>query len=175
MGLINKLLGGLFAFLGGLFGAIGKTVGLGKKSEYFLELEESKKPKSQKTEAPAMVKAELAEPAKLKAAATPVPPPAKPEASAPSTPPAQPVKAAKAEANPEAKPEAKAEAKPEAKPEPKAPAPQPVKSTPAPATPAQTFAPNFLVQTNSTNGRRRPGPSMNYFLDMAKQVKTTGA
>lgn len=36
-----------------------------------------------------------------------------------------------------------------------------------------TFAPKYLVPT-STNGRRRPGPNMNTFLDMARQVKTPG-
>ncbi|MUG99220.1 hypothetical protein F7734_45790 [Scytonema sp. UIC 10036] len=33
-----------------------------------------------------------------------------------------------------------------------------------------TFAPKYLVP-NSTNGRRRPGANMNPFLDMARQVK----
>jgi len=36
-----------------------------------------------------------------------------------------------------------------------------------------TFAPNYLVPTNS-NGRRRPGANMSSFLDMARQVKTPG-
>lgn len=36
-----------------------------------------------------------------------------------------------------------------------------------------TFAPKYLIPTN-TNGRRRPGPNMNTFLDMARQVKTPG-
>ncbi|NJL20391.1 MAG: hypothetical protein HC895_05495, partial [Leptolyngbyaceae cyanobacterium SM1_3_5] len=35
----------------------------------------------------------------------------------------------------------------------------------------QTFAPKYLLGMSS-NGRRRPGPSLNYFRDMAKQVKT---
>lgn len=34
-----------------------------------------------------------------------------------------------------------------------------------------TFAPKYLAPA-STNGRRRPGPNMNTFLDMARQVKT---
>ena len=37
-----------------------------------------------------------------------------------------------------------------------------------------TFAPKYLAPTGSSNGRRRPGPSMNPFLDMARQVKTPG-
>ena len=35
----------------------------------------------------------------------------------------------------------------------------------------KTFAPKYLIPT-STNGRRRPGPNMSTFLDMARQVKT---
>lgn len=37
-----------------------------------------------------------------------------------------------------------------------------------------TFAPKYLAPTGSSNSRRRPGPSMNPFLDMARQVKTPG-
>ncbi|MUL37727.1 hypothetical protein [Gloeocapsopsis dulcis] len=37
-----------------------------------------------------------------------------------------------------------------------------------------TFAPKYLNPTVSSNGRRRPGPNMNSFLDMARQVKTPG-
>jgi hypothetical protein len=36
-----------------------------------------------------------------------------------------------------------------------------------------TFAPDYLSTTASTNGRRRPGANMNYFLDLARQVKTS--
>lgn len=36
-----------------------------------------------------------------------------------------------------------------------------------------TFAPKYLAPSSSSN-RRRPGPSMNPFLDMASQVKTPG-
>lgn len=37
-----------------------------------------------------------------------------------------------------------------------------------------TFAPKYLAPTGSSNSRRRPGPSMNPFLDMARQIKTPG-
>ena len=37
-----------------------------------------------------------------------------------------------------------------------------------------TFAPKYLAPSASSNGRRRPGPNMNPFLDMARQVKTPG-
>jgi hypothetical protein len=84
-------------------------------------------------------------------------------------------------------------AKPAAAPKADAPAPQPKvavakiqngqietlsESAPAPKSAAlvepsaePTFAPKYLTQM-STNGRRRPGPSLNYFRDMAKQVNT---
>ncbi len=35
-----------------------------------------------------------------------------------------------------------------------------------------TFAPKYLSPSASSNGRRRPGPNMNPFLDMARQVKS---
>ena len=52
---------------------------------------------------------------------------------------------------------------------------KPVASSPAASTNGQkptetTFAPKYLAPTASSN-RRRPGPSMNSFLDMARQVK----
>ena len=51
------------------------------------------------------------------------------------------------------------------------------KASAASVTPEQpketTFAPKYLVPTNS-NGRRRPGANMSSFLDMARQVKTPG-
>jgi len=37
-----------------------------------------------------------------------------------------------------------------------------------------TFAPKYLAPSANSNGRRRPGPNMNPFLDMARQVKTPG-
>ena len=53
---------------------------------------------------------------------------------------------------------------------------EPAKSKKASAASANTqtettFAPKYLAPA-STNGRRRPGPNMNTFLDMARQVKT---
>jgi hypothetical protein len=57
-----------------------------------------------------------------------------------------------------------------AKAQPASPAPKPAAVTPS--LPAETaFASKYLVPTN-TNGRRRPGPSMNPFMDMARQAKT---
>lgn len=82
-----------------------------------------------------------------------------------------------------------------AQPEPKAQQPEPVKMTvasPAPqaapaATPTTaasnskvepqpglTFSPNNLLPLTTQNSRRRPGPCMSSFLDMARQMKTPG-
>lgn len=48
---------------------------------------------------------------------------------------------------------------------------EPATKAKAPEQPKQTFAPDYLLPTNS-HGRRRPGANMNSFLDMARQVKT---
>lgn len=175
MGLVKKLLGGTLAFLGSVFSFVGGLIGLGQKSEYFREFEEA-------TESAA---------ASLSAA------PAKAIAAAPSAP-AKPAPAPKAEPAPQpvaAQPVKAEKAKPvapaKAKAEPPAPKPkvqvakiengkieQLSESAPAAVSAAlvepsaeETFAPKYLLGMSS-NGRRRPGPSLNYFRDMAKQVKT---
>lgn len=43
--------------------------------------------------------------------------------------------------------------------------------TPAPGEDTETFAPKYLMP-QATRGRRRPGPNMNTFRDLARQVKT---
>jgi hypothetical protein len=58
--------------------------------------------------------------------------------------------------------------------EPGKPAKSPVASTNGQAKTETTFAPKYLIPSASSNGRRRPGPNMNTFLDMARQVKTPG-
>jgi hypothetical protein len=123
----------------------------GKKSEYFLELDEAKGTGSATT-------APKAEP-------TPDP------ADAPA---AAKVEAPKTEAAPAPKaPAAKAPAKPAPaakKSEPVlAPAAAPAKPAPAkPAEPVGGFATQYLMP--STGPRRRPGPNMKTFLDMASQM-----
>ncbi len=51
-----------------------------------------------------------------------------------------------------------------------APAPAPVAAAPKPQA-TGTFAPNYLIAPSSNNSRRRPGPSLAGFKDMARQVK----
>jgi hypothetical protein len=55
----------------------------------------------------------------------------------------------------------------------KAPAPKSVAQAVVAAQPPKevNFATKYLISPDQ-NSRRRPGPSMNYFLDMAKQVKS---
>jgi hypothetical protein len=95
--------------------------------------------------------------------------------SEPSAAPAVKAEAAKAQAPaPEAKPAKAAKASSNGKVEKPAAtvaAAEPVKVVPAPApAPVTLFAPNFLG-TASSGGRRRPGPSLSPYMDMAKKVK----
>ncbi|HEY9761993.1 MAG TPA: hypothetical protein V6D07_05680 [Trichocoleus sp.] len=133
MGLIKNIFGAIFGVIGGVFGAIAGIFGIGKKSEFFLELDDSGKG------APAI---EPAKPETAKSADKVVP--------------------AAIEKGATVKPAAAAK-----KPEPAKPVAAPVT---APATAA--FASEYLVNPNlSSNTRRRPGPSLSPFLDLARQVK----
>lgn len=127
MGLIKSIFGAIFGLIGGIFKAIGGLVGLGKKSEFFLEADDDDSD------------------------------------SLPAAPAAPQVQPAAAQAEPVAAAPAKA---PEKAPE-KAPAPT------APVEPVPTaFASTYLTSVGTTMPRRRrPGPSLSPFLDMAKQVK----
>ncbi|WP_199312042.1 hypothetical protein [Phormidium tenue] len=142
MGLIKSIFGAIFGLLGGIFKTVSGLVGLGKKSEFFMELDES--------DNSAQPAAALTAPAEAKSTA-----PAKAVTPA----------AAKAPAKASAKAAPKAPAK-------VAPAPAPVAT--APAEPAPTaFASTYLTTVGtSLPRRRRPGPSLSPFLNMAKQVKT---
>lgn len=141
MGLIKSIFGAIFGaifgLLGGILKAIGGLVGLGKKSEFFLEADDD-----DSDSLPAAQAAPKAQPAAAQA---------------------EPVAAAPAKAS--AKTSTKAPAK--AKASEKAPAPA------APAEPVPTaFASIYLTSVGTTMPRRRrPGPSLSPFLEMAKQVK----
>jgi hypothetical protein len=131
-----------------------------KKSEYVLEIEDTKG-----TEAPATAPQPdpvKSEPAKVEAA--------KPEATAPAP------AAKKAKASPKGDKKAKASSpkadkKAKAAPAAVAAPPQPVKVAPAPAKtpePVGNFATEYLMPR--TGSRRRPGANMKSFLDMASQM-----
>lgn len=172
-GFIKKLFGGIFAFIGGLFGGKksedeASTAPKIKKSKgYFLELDEAGNAIAQApaklAQAPAKlveaVKSELTpddkKPEPVKAALAKAEPP-KAEAPAPAKKP-EPTKATSESKN--------GKVKIEAQPNP----PAPVNNGKAQGDP--TFAPNYLLPTAS-NSRRRPGPSLDTFRDMARQVKT---
>ena len=164
MGFIKKLLGNLLAFLGGFFGSLSKLLGF-NKSGYFLELDESKDDQSNSA-APmkfANVPAAIPLSSSTSNGASPKSEPVKPEPAKPesvkvqsktrSASPAPAAQTSSADQNDDSVPASK---------------PTVALSTPQPV---PTFAPNFLMSTASQNGRRRPGPSMSYFLDMAKKVK----
>ncbi|MEG4800447.1 hypothetical protein QUB63_06335 [Microcoleus sp. ARI1-B5] len=152
-------------FFGGIFGFFARLLGL-KKSEYFLDLGESP------AKEPAKVAPAKVEPAAVKKA--------EPVAAAPAS--FEPVKSEKSEKSEPAK-KAKVEKKSKKEKEPVAsvaaktsePAKVPAAATngkvPSQAEPIRTFAPNNLMPT-PTGTRRSPGPSMNNFREMARQVKT---
>ncbi|MBE9129922.1 MULTISPECIES: hypothetical protein [unclassified Coleofasciculus] len=104
---------------------------------------------------------------------------AKPEGEAKKPEPAKAVakqEAPKAEPKVEAKkPEpVKETPKAQAKPEKVVPQPPPAAASNGRVEPQSgaTFAPNNMLPLTTNNSRRRPGPSMNNFLEMARQVKT---
>jgi hypothetical protein len=153
-GFIKKLINGILAFLTGLFSkksstdASGATAQPKRKSGYFLELDDSSaNAKPEKTET---AKAEPVKAQSAKAEAAKVEAPKAPEPVTAAQP-------AKAEAKPAKAEPVKVEA---------APAPAPAANSQngqKPAEPAIAFS--------SFGDRRRPGPNMSSFLDMARQVK----
>jgi len=179
-GFIKKLFGGIAAFFGGLFSSEEKSEDnkaiapkAGKKSGYYMELEESKDSNEQKKAEP--VKAQQSqdkkpEPAKTQQSQEKKPEPAKVEAST----------AKKDSPKPEKKSEEKTEAAAIAQ-RPKVELVQTAKGVEAvpattngkvPSSNETTFAPKYLNPVTSSQSRRRPGPSMSNFMDMARQVKT---
>jgi cytoskeletal protein RodZ len=146
-------------FFGGIFGFFARLLGL-QKSEYFMDLGDSSAKEPAKVE-PATAK--KAEPVAV--AATPAPEKVAPAKSA---------TAQKAEPTKKAKKGKESAASVPAK------SSEPAKVAAAAATngkvssqsePILTFAPNNLMPTSNAS-RRGPGPSMNGFREMARQVKT---
>lgn len=127
MGLIKNIFGAIFGLIGGLLGAITGVFKKGKKSEFFLELDEAASDAQQAILETASNAVDKVLPAKSEKAAA-----AKPAVA-----------------------EAPAPAKP-----------APVK----PAVPVGNFATDYLVTPNASS-RRRPGPSLSPFRDLARQVK----
>ena len=154
-GFIKNFFGGIFGFFAGLLGL--------KKSEYFMDLGESS------AKEPAKVAPAKVEPAVAKQAEPVAAEPAKAEAVKSEK--SEPAKKAKAEkkSKKEKEPVASVAAK-TAEPA-KVPAAATNGKVSSQAQPVLTFAPNNLMPT-PTGNRRSPGPSMNNFREMARQVKT---
>lgn len=169
-GFIKKLFGGIFAFISGLIGGKKSEDGealaapKAKKSNgYYLELDETGNTKAEEA-------VKKAKPAKAESQAQA----GKPEPVEKAVAVAEAVKAklAAPEKQPKTEKVKVATAEPqngkvtiEAQPNP--PAPNNGKVDPESE---RTFAPNYLLQTVNSS-RRRPGPSMAMFRDMARQVK----
>lgn len=136
-----------------------------KRNGYFLELDDDASAPSEtdhatKAATPDKVELTPSEPAKPVATAAPVNADKAKEAGTVS---ASTVKPAKAESTPVKAKSAKLTE------------PTPTPNEPAKTPDGMTFAPNFLLSPNQNGGRRRPGPSLNPFMDMADQVNTTKA
>jgi hypothetical protein len=196
-GFIKKLFGGIFAFFGGLVGGKksqddksiapktqenkstapktqeDKSTALKTKKGrgYYLELDESGNTQAvAEGKNPQPVKAAVATAEKPKAeeANGKQPEPAKAAVATAEKPKAEPAaKAKKLKSTQKEVPSKDETVKVEAQPNPPAPA---LNGKVEPQA-EMTFAPNYLLPTASRS-RRRPGPSMDMFRDMARQVKT---
>jgi hypothetical protein len=143
-GFIKNFFGGIFGFFAGLLGL--------KKSEYFLDLGESSDKEPAKV-APAKAEPVAVAPAKAEAAKS------------------EPANKAKVEKKSKKEKEPVASAAAKTSEPPKVPAAATNGKVSSQAQPVLTFAPNNLMPTPTAN-RRSPGPSMNNFREMARQVKT---
>ncbi len=160
MGFIKKIFGAIF----GLISSLLKVVGVGKKSEYFLEIDDS-----QATPPPSQAQLANAQPASTEETATRTPEPAAIATAAPSSNGSQ----------PSAQPAVQATADQD---EPIAvltqngatPAPMPVAAAAA-SNANSTFAPEYLNPAKNQTRRRRPGANMGSFMSMAKNVKVSGS
>lgn len=185
-GFIKKLFSGIFAFLGGLIGGkkakddasdtpkIAPKAKPKKTKGYYLELDETGNTKLDVTALkPELAKVAVAllekkpdevekKPEPVLAAVATAPAPAKVEPAVT----AKKAKTAKAKAQAPAAEAENGKVKIEAQPNPPA-------ETNGKASDQVTFAPNYLMPTTSSS-RRRPGPNMNTFLDMARKAKTPG-
>ncbi|HEY9605701.1 MAG TPA: hypothetical protein V6C85_29115 [Allocoleopsis sp.] len=169
-GFIKNLFSGIAAFFGGLFGG-KKSQGdasdapKSKKSKgYYLQLDEAETSGPLKTEKkPEPVAAATAAPAKAEAAEAKTPEPAKAAVATASA--SQPTKEVPTGDN--------GKVTVAAQPNPPAPANVVASNGKVDAPAEQTFAPKYLTPT-ATSSRRRPGPSLDMFRDMARQVKTPG-
>lgn len=147
---------------------IGKIFGFNKKSDYFLEFDDAKGSDSAEAQ-PA--KKEEAQPAPVETKEAKVKKEEKPKAAAKTSKKAKTAQAEDKSAANQDQERAKStveaiSVRPEKLPSEELPSfNNGLQSTPE----GMTFAPDYLMK-NPSSGRRRPGPSMNMFKDMARQV-----
>jgi len=159
MGFIGKIFGAIVGFIVSVLTFPLKLFGFGKKSEYFLEddsLKATSSTPSTISATPEQKPSSVAS-AEPKAQSTPEPVAAQSSASEPvpqaDSKPASAPEPAMASVSEAAKQGAQQNGQVFSK---------PVENV--------TFAPEKLLTLKTTGGRRRPGPSMSPFKDMAKQV-----
>lgn len=165
MGFIKKIFGAIF----GLIASLLKVVGVGKKSEYFLEIDDSQANPSSNQAQPAESQAQ---PAKTEEVAS------KPAPAAIATD-AAPQNGSQSSPQPTAPATAQATAdqnEPIAVLTQNGATPQPMPVAAATTSNADTtFAPEYLNPAKNQTRRRRPGANMGSFMSMAKNVKVSGS
>ncbi len=179
MSFIKKVFSGILGFLQGLLTGVTKTLGVGK-SEYFLELLDDDASSNEVAPSPSPNGSASSAVETPAAAPTPSAPPsaAPPRANSGSS-------SSKAPSRPSAPEPSLDVITPTADPAQSIQTPaQPRTTKPADSTvlapssnsengsepKAGTFAPNFLLNRSTLGGRRRPGPSLNPFKAMAKDL-----
>lgn len=152
MGLLKAIFGGLFRLIGGIFGSVAKVFGLGNKSEYFMELDGSEQPAEQMPQMAASKPAEK-----------------KPINEKPVVDTAAPVKVSEAKSS---QPQQDKASYKEQIPVTTQMATSDSSGSVDTKMPAvSNFATDYLVNPRvNRSPRRRPGPSMSPFKDMARDM-----
>ncbi len=166
MGFIKKIFGAIF----GLIASLLKVVGVGKKSEYFLEIDDSQANPSSNQSQPAENQAQSAKTEEV-ASSSPAPAAIATDAASQngSQPSPQPTAQASAQATAE-------QNEPIAVLTQNGATPQPMPVAAATESNADaTFAPEYLNPAKNQTRRRRPGANMGSFMSMAKNVKVSGS
>ncbi|MGF1515345.1 MAG: hypothetical protein ACFB5Z_16815 [Elainellaceae cyanobacterium] len=186
MDFIKKIFVGILGFLQGLLGGIVKTLGIGK-SEYFLELTDDSDSNSASPDSasPSPNRASSSGAASANGASAAAP--ASSGAKQPSSAASNSSKLATPGA-PSPKPSPEIVTSPSSSAQSIQSPAQPRTAEPAASTvvvsasvsnngasdgeseKVEPFAPNFLLNRSTVGGRRRPGPSLNPFRDMAKDM-----
>jgi len=151
MGLIKSIFGGIFGLIGSILGSVAKIFGLGKKGEFFMELDEGSAPAPEPQSAPKLQQSAPAkpEPSKAEKVKAPVKVAEKPSESA---------QASFKEQLPTSPQGATSES-------------VPVAAAKAQMPAVSNFATDYLVNPKVVQSpRRRPGPSLSPFKDMVKDM-----